>query len=210
MLTLAQLSALAPSANAAFLGPLNAACERFGITTPARLAAFLAQALHESAQCRRLRENLNYSAEALLKTFPRHFDANLADECARQPKRIANRVYANRLGNGDEASGDGWRYRGGGLFGLTFKDNYRACSLALNRNLVGNPEWIETPEGACLSAAWYWATHGFNTLADEKTEAAFLTLGRVLNGSGTRPANGEAQRLLWWSAAKKILATTNI
>jgi putative chitinase len=145
------------------------AMEEFEINTPLRIAAFLAQVAHESGNFRAVHENLNYKAEGLQKIFHKYFpDAETANEYARQPEKIANRVYANRMGNGDEASGDGWRYCGRGLIQLTGKSNYTACGEDLDVDLHENPEYLETPEGAARSAAWFWDSRDLNDLADEK------------------------------------------
>jgi putative chitinase len=145
------------------------AMEEFEINTPLRIAAFLAQVAHESGNFRAVHENLNYKAEGLQKIFHKYFpDADTANEYARQPEKIANRVYANRMGNGDEASGDGWRYCGRGLIQLTGKSNYTACGEDLGVDLHENPEYLETPEGAARSAAWFWDSRDLNDLADEK------------------------------------------
>ena len=148
---------------------LVSAMEEFEIDTPGRIAAFLAQAAHESGNFRAVHENLNYKAEGLTKIFHKYFpDMDTANEYARQPEKIANRVYSSRMGNGDEASGDGWRYCGRGLIQLTGKDNYSACGTELEVDLHENPEYLETPEGAARSAAWFWWSRDLNVLADEK------------------------------------------
>ena len=170
MLTADILRAALPAARspdiAQFAAPLAEACIEWGIDTPVRLAAFLAQIAHESGQLRILAENLNYSVEALLRVFPRHFDVSQAAAYARQPERIANRVYASRMGNGAEVSGDGWRYRGRGLIQLTGRDNYAACGKALALDLIVQPELLEQPIAAARSAAWFWHRHDLNRFAD--------------------------------------------
>jgi putative chitinase len=148
---------------------LVSAMEEFEIDTPGRIAAFLAQTAHESGNFRAVHENLNYKAEGLTKIFHKYFpDMDTANEYARQPEKIANRVYSSRMGNGDEASGDGWRYCGRGLIQLTGKDNYSACGAELEVDLHENPEYLETPEGAARSAAWFWWSRDLNVLADER------------------------------------------
>lgn len=169
-----------PSARASqWTAPLNQAMARFGIDTPERRAGFLSQVAHESALLTQLAENLNYSAEALLRVFPRHFDQTMAHAYQRNPQKIANRVYAGRMGNGDEASGDGYRFRGRGLIQVTGRDNYRACGTALNEPLLETPEILSAPGCAALSAAWFWSSHGLNELADRKDVAAMT---RRING----------------------------
>ena len=140
---------------------------RFEINTPLRKAHFLAQLAHESAGFKATTENLNYSAKALNGVFRKYFptlESALAYE--RQPERIANKVYANRMGNGDEASGDGWKYRGRGLIQLTGKSNYEAFSKAVGQDFVNNPNLVATPEWALSSACWYWKNRNINKFAD--------------------------------------------
>ncbi|CAA7615112.1 glycoside hydrolase family 19 protein [Magnetospirillum sp. SS-4] len=186
MLSVDILRAALPAARstdiARFATPLTEACAEWGIDTPLRLAAFLAQIAHESGQLRLLAENLNYSAEALLRIFPRHFDAGQAAAYARQPERIGSRVYANRMGNGDEAGGDGWRYRGRGLIQVTGHDNYAACGTALGVDLIAQPELLEQPGSAARSAGWFWHRHDLNRLADARDIA---TITRRINGGLT-------------------------
>jgi putative chitinase len=140
---------------------------KYDITTPIRQAMFLSQLAHESGNFRYVVENLNYSAEGLQKVFGKYFPtAALAQQYARKPESIANRVYANRMGNGDEKSGDGWKYRGRGLIQLTGKDNYSAFSSQAKNNALTNPELVAEPEMAAMSAGWYWATNRLNQIAD--------------------------------------------
>lgn len=153
--------------------PLDVACEAFGINTPARQAAFIGQCSHESNHFKTLEENLNYSAEALTRVWPGRFPTlESAQPYHRQPMMIANKVYADRLGNGPEASGEGWQYRGRGLIQLTGKENYRKASEALSVDLVEDPDLVATPELAALTAAWFWKTRGLNELADAGNHTA--------------------------------------
>lgn len=181
-----------------FADPLTAAFKQFDINTVKRQAAFLAQTIHESAAFTRLVENLNYSANGLVATWPSRFTPAEAEHYARKPQQIANRVYGGRMGNGDEKSGDGWLYRGRGLIQLTGKANYKAAGEALSIPLLTNPELLETPHTASLSAAWYWQKEGLNQLADSD---AFDNITRRING-GTK---GAAERKSIWEKAKKIL-----
>ena len=146
---------------------LAAAMEEFGIDTPQRIAMFLAQCAHESAYFGTTRENLNYSADGLKKIFPKYFRDRDAQEYHRQPQKIANVVYSGRMGNGDEASGDGWRFCGRGYIQLTGRSNYTACAHALNVDIINHPEYLESPEGAARSAAWFWQKNGLNKFADD-------------------------------------------
>jgi putative chitinase len=150
----------------AWLEPLNATFERFDINTPLRQACFIGQCGHESEHFRFLEENLNYKAESLMRVWPTHFNHELAQECAHSPQRIADIAYAHRMGNGGPETGDGFNYRGRGLIQLTGKNNYRTCGEAIGVDLVNNPDYVATPEGACLSAGWFWQKHGLNELAD--------------------------------------------
>lgn len=187
-----------------FVPALNRAMARWKIDSPVRQAAFLAQIGHESGQLRRLVENLNYSAEALVRTWPSRFTAQNAGAYARQPEKIANRVYGGRMGNGPEASGDGWRYRGRGLIQLTGRDNYRAAAQALGLPLLENPELLEQPEHAAQSAAWWWATHGLNELADA---GRFSDIGSIINtGQSGRVPHGAAERKALYDLAVQVLA----
>jgi putative chitinase len=150
-----------------YLPWLNMTMLERGITTPQRQAMFLSQLAHESGNFQFTSENLNYSADALRRVFGKYFPTDAeAQEYARQPERIANRVYANRMGNGDESSGDGWKYRGRGLIQLTGKDNYAAFSLEAKNNALQNPDLVAEPEMAVESAGWFWATNRLNQIAD--------------------------------------------
>jgi putative chitinase len=150
-----------------FHDPLCAAMEEFEINTPQRVAGFLAQCAHESGNFTAIRENLNYSADGLKRVFPKYFRDVDANDYNRNPEKIANRVYSNRMGNGDEDSGDGYAYRGRGLIQLTGKDNYANCSMDLEVDLIEDPSYLETPEGAARSAAWFWWKNNLNSFADK-------------------------------------------
>ena len=150
---------------------LNNNLEAAKINTAHRIAAFLAQTAHESTDYTRLSENLNYGAKGLIGTWPKRFDAATAAAYARQPEKIANKVYANRLGNSDEASGDGWKYRGRGIIQVTGKNNYGACSVAIygDARLLENPDLLSTDKDAAIkSACWYWTVNNLNLLADNQ------------------------------------------
>jgi len=163
---------------------------KYGIDTPLRQRHFLAQLLHESGGFRLVCENLNYSADGLLKTFSRYFATRaVAEQYARQPERIANRVYANRMGNGNEASGDGWRFIGRGLIQTTGKNNYRATSQALfgDDRLLEQPEMLEHPRWAVESACYFWKANNLNALADKNDiEAVTRRINGGLNGLADR------------------------
>ena len=139
----------------------------YEIDTPARVAAFLGQTAHESGGYRALRENLNYSAEGLAKLFKKYFPSvESAQPYARQPEKIANKIYANRMGNGTEASGDGFRYCGRGLIQLTGKSNYQSFADSIEESLQDVIPFLETYEGAVQSACWFWETNNLNKEAD--------------------------------------------
>ena len=196
-LSLEQLVQVFPQVDRTHLGLqldlLNAAAVEAQVCTASRWAMFLAQLGVECDSFTKFEENLNYSAAALLATWPSHFDAALAAQYARQPVRIANRAYANRHGNGDEQSGDGWRYRGRGAIGLTFFDNYSACGTFLGLDLRARPE-LASGEARFMVAAWYWRVNGCNALADLRDVPA--TTKRVNGG-----AIGLAQRQALYTAA---------
>ena len=179
--------------------PINAVIERFKLDTRARAAAFLAQVGHESGRLTRLVENLNYSAEGLVATWPKRFDTKLAAQVARKPEQIANIVYADRLGNGSQASGDGWKYRGRGLIQITGKSNYRDCGAVLGLELLSNPSLLEIPTNAAMSAGWFWSTSGLNALADA---GQFETMTRRINGG----LNGLADRKVLLARAMRVLS----
>lgn len=209
-ITLDQLATIVPYAGArgpACVAAINAASARFEINTPARMAHFIGQLAHESAQLAVTRENLNYSAQALMKTWPHRFPTLAqATGFAHMPEQIANYVYANRGGNGDMASGDGWRYRGAGWIQLTFKDNQMACAEFFGVSSdIG--EWLCSPQGAALSAAWFWSTHGCNEMADRGDVDAIsdtINLGHHTPAIGD--AIGYAERLAFTTTAKRVFA----
>ncbi|HEK0905465.1 TPA: glycoside hydrolase family 19 protein [Pseudomonas putida] len=187
-----------------FVPALNRAMLRWKIDSRLRLAAFLAQVGHESGQLRNLVENLNYSAEALVRTWPSRFTAQNAGAYARQPEKIANRVYGGRMGNGQETSGDGWRYRGRGLIQLTGRDNYRAAGQALGLPLLEQPELLEQSEHASASAAWWWSQRGLNELADA---GRIQDIGSIINtGQPGRVPHGAAERKALYDLAVKVLS----
>jgi putative chitinase len=161
----------------------NALCQilpEYEINTPERVASWLAQCAHESGYFKFLRENLNYRAESLLKTFPKYFKTlEEAKQYERQPEKIANRVYANRMGNGDEASGDGFRYLGRGLIQLTGKNNYTIFAASIDTPLEEIPEYLQTFEGAVQSACWFWEQNGLNKFADS---GDIVTMSKRING----------------------------
>lgn len=162
-------------------------------------AAFIAQIGHESGEFQSLIENLNYSAQGLRNTFPKYYGSvKAAEPHARQPAKIANYVYQNRMGNGPESSGDGWKFRGRGLIQITGRNNYTALAKYLNMTVNETIAYLETAEGAVVSAAWYWKV---NNLKAFSSPTQFTTLTKKING-GT---NGLAHRKLLYDRALKIL-----
>ena len=165
---------------------------KFQINTPLRLAHFLAQCGHESGGFRATQENLNYSAKGLNGIFKKYFPTEAsAVDYARKPQKIANKVYANRMGNGTEASGDGYKFRGRGYIQLTGKSNYTLFGKAIGEDICANPDLVSS-KYALLSAAWFWSKNGLNTIADGGTEDSVVTsVTKRVNG-GT---NGLADRI---------------
>lgn len=177
------LAGIPPTQARMFLDPLRAACDRFDIVTGPRLAGFVAQCRVESGDFVKLEENLNYRTPEVLD---RIFSAvNGRDDAARLvlagPKAIGNRVYAGRNGNGSEATGDGFRYRGRGLIQLTGRANYHDAGMELGFNYIEAPDLVATPQHACLTAAWYWHVRKLNHLADS---AQWDAITRAVNGPG--------------------------
>ena len=188
-----------------YIGQFEEVLPKYGIAdSRQRLAHFFAQILHESGCLRFDMENLNYSADALLKVFPKYFKTREeAEAYARQPQKIANRVYASRMGNGNEASGDGWKYRGRGLIQLTGKDNYAAFA-----SWVGDPRIVDDPdlvssEYAVHSAVFFWDSRKLNALADNDD---VVGLTKKING-GT---NGLAHRRELLNKANGLLAMLSL
>lgn len=152
----------------------------YDINSPQRVAAFVAQCAHESGGFKFLKENLNYRAESLVRTWPRHFpDLATAKRYERKQEMIANRAYANRMGNGDEASGDGWKFLGRGLIQLTGRNNYQAFADSIETPIDDIPEYLQTFEGAVQSACWFWETNNLNKWADL---GDIVTLTKKING----------------------------
>ena len=220
-ITAQQLLQILPNAGqvaGVFVPALNTAVNRYQIVGHKRMAAFIAQVGHESGHLTRLVENLNYSADGLANTWSsryaepdgkggyikvqmagkvRNKPNTLALSVDRKPEQIANIAYGNRMGN--TAPGDGWKYCGRGLIQITGKNNYRACGEALGLDLIAQPELLEKPQHACMSAAWLWATSGLNTLADA---GKFEAITQRVNGG----QNGAADRQALHARALKVLA----
>lgn len=158
----------------------NETFARWGIATPRQQAAFIGQCGHESGNFKVLEENLNYSAERLMKIWPKRFPTlESAQPYHRNPRKIANKVYANRMGNRDEASDDGWRFRGSGYLQLTGHDNFYHAGKALGVDFVMNPDLVRTPQYAMQTAGWFWATHKCNEVAET---GDWTRLTKIING----------------------------
>lgn len=149
-----------------FVEPLNKAMDHFEINTPQRVAMFLAQVGHESGGLNHVAENLNYRAETLTKIFPKYFRDRDPNDYAKQPEKIANLVYGGRMGNGPEDTGDGYKFRGRGLIQLTGHDNYKHFADSMGISIDEAVTYLESPEGAAMSAAWFWNSRHLNAVAD--------------------------------------------
>jgi len=183
-----------------YIDALNKALPLYQIDTAIRLSHFLAQVLHESGRLKYKEENLNYSAQALMSVFKKYFpNDEIANQYAKKPEKIANRVYASRMGNGAENSGDGWKYRGRGLIQLTGRDNYRSCGAALKLDLLKDPSLLcQNPEPIIASACWFWTSRSLNELADKDD---VLGITKKINGG----VNGLDDRKTILAAAKNAL-----
>ena len=179
--------------------PLQQTFDKYSLNTALRQAAFIGQCQHESNNFRTLEENLHYSAAGLMRVWPSRFTSDVvAQAYANNPEKIANKVYAGRMGNGDEESGDGWAYHGRGLIQLTGRDNYSACGTSLGFAYITNPELLVQPRHAALTAGWFWNKKGLNDLADI---ADYTTMTKRING-GTL---GLDDRIAKIQKAKEIL-----
>ena len=171
------------------------AMRKYNIDNPLRVSHFVSQCAHESNNFNTLQENLNYSWQGLRKTFPKYFPTDeIAKEYERKPDKIANKVYANRYGNGSEESGDGSLFKGRGYVQLTFKDNYRDCGAAIGEDLLINPRLLTAHTYASLSSAWYWNSRNLNAIADKGETIDIITqITKKING-GTHNLLDRAKR----------------
>lgn len=159
---------------------LNETFQRFNMLTPLQQASFIGQCGHECGNFKTLEENLNYKAETLMKLWKTRFPTiEIANEYARNPKKIANKVYASRMGNRDESSGDGFRFRGRGCIQLTGHANYFHAGQACGEDFVMNPDLVATPKYAAMTAGWFWDTHKLNKFADIRD---FTMMTKKING----------------------------
>lgn len=178
MLNAEKLAKLHISAD--WVDPLNETFERFGIVTHNQQAMFIGQASHESGNFKLLEENLNYKAATLMRIWPKRFPTlEKANEYSGNPRKIANSVYSSRMGNRDENSGDGWRFRGRGIFQLTGHSNVFHAGKALGVDFVKDPDLIASPKYAALTAGWFWSTHNLNSPADALD---YTKVTKIING----------------------------
>ena len=204
MITLELLAAICPNTKKTvlekYVDSLNEVAEYYDMTkNPARLASFLAQVAHESGGFNAVKEGLNYSVAGLRATFGKYFPTNeMAMNYARKPELIANRVYANRMGNGSEESGDGYKFCGRGLIQLTGRDNYTKFANDLSMSIEETVEYLQTPEGACASAGWFWDNNNLNSYCDRND---FTGLTKRINGG----INGLADRKHHFDIALNML-----
>jgi putative chitinase len=177
-MTVEELQAL--GIDAKWLQPLEDTFAKYDINTPTRQACFIGQCAHESNNFKTLEENLNYSAEGLMRTWPSRFPTlDVAQQYARNPEKIANKVYGGRAQLGNTEDGDGWKFHGRGIIQLTGRSNYTVCGQALGRPFADTPELVLEPENACLSAGWFWNKKSLNSLADI---GDIETMTRRING----------------------------
>ena len=197
MITAEQLQQLGISPE--WVDPLNDAFNRFGLDKTQEQACFLGQFSHESNHFKVLSENLNYRAETLMQLWPKRFpSAEIAASYARQPEKIANYIYANRMGNRDEKSGDGWRYRGSGICQLTGHDNFYHAGKAIGVDLVVNPDLARTVKYAAPIAGWFWQAHNCDKYANAED---YNGLTKVINGG----LFGAEQRVTFMHQAERVL-----
>jgi putative chitinase len=170
---------------------LTEAMKKFQINTALRVSHFVSQCMHESGNFKFVSENLNYSAQGLRGTFPKYFpDDATANAYARQPEKIANKVYASRMGNGDFISGDGWGFRGRGYLQCTGRNTYIALSTSIGEDLTKNPDLLATPKYASLSACWFFSKNGLNAVADKgATDDVVKQITKIINGGYTNLAD---------------------
>lgn len=199
MITQDKIKRIFPRIQTDKISGLIDAMGRFNINTPLRQAAFLAQCAHESREFMVTEENLNYSPDRLLAVFPKYFQTTEeANRCGRNPQAIANRVYANRMGNGPESSGDGYKYRGRGYIQLTGHDNYMNYAAATATDALNAPGIVSNGDGAAMSAAWFWSKNGLNDLADKED---MMTITKRINGG----LNGLQERMAYYHVARQAL-----
>jgi len=177
---------------------LNDDLSKYQVNSYLRISHYLAQVIHESGSFTFKKENLNYSADSLVKVFPGYFTADLASQYAHNPEKIANRIYSNRMGNGNEASGDGYKYFGRGFIQITGKWMYQQITNSLKIDFINHPELLENYDNAVLSSLWFWDSHKLNDLADKDD---ILTITKKINGG----VNGLSDRQIWLDKCKAVI-----
>jgi putative chitinase len=177
---------------------LNQTFEKYEINTQLRICHFMAQVIHESGSFKAVSENLNYSADGLMKIFPKYFTLELANAYARKPEMIANHVYCNRMGNGDEKSGEGFKFRGRSYMQITGKSNYLRLKESLQIDIINKPELLEQLPYSMMAAGWYWSSRLLNSYADKDN---ILAITKAING-GTI---GLDDRKLWLTKCKGVI-----
>ena len=187
-----------PKANPEYSNIIETVLRKYNIFDYDNTLCFLAQCGHESMRFTKFEENLNYSANALIRVFPKYFNSNNVNLYARKPQKIANRVYANRIGNGNEASGDGWKYHGRGAIQITGKANYQACGEFLGIDLITSPELLLESEKCIESAVWFWKA---NNLEKYSHNHDIKGLTKRINGG----YNGLDDRLMLYNQIRNIL-----
>lgn len=199
ILTPALLQATMPKAPAAWISVMADELPKHGIDTPLEVASFIAQIAHESRELTHLEENLNYSAERLMVVWPKRFTSyEIAQRYEHVPERLANYVYANRMGNGEEASGDGWRFRGRGPIQLTGRRNYAACDADIKAGLLVVPDLLLTPSVGIRSALWFWKLMNLDEVDDDRDVKVET---RRINGGET----GVVERQRYFNHCLRIL-----
>lgn len=199
-ITVQQFHRFAPRADADLVAPaLAAAATRFGITSDLHVAHWLGHMDVESAGFTRLDENLNYSADRLCAVWPRRFpNATAAHPYAHNPEGLANKAYGGRLGNGDEASGDGWRFRGSGYMQITGRDNFEKTGLLIGLDLVQHPELLRQPGPAAMASAAFWQEHNLGKLADQDdVQGETQVINGGTTGLGARIDSIKRARTIW-------------
>jgi putative chitinase len=179
---------------------LNKILPDYDINSVNRISAFLGETYVESAGYTALHENLNYQAASLCRVWPSHFTPDIADQYAHNPEKIANRAYAGRMGNGDEASGDGWKFCGRGLIQITGRSNYQAFADSVGMNLDDVPAFLQTFEGAIQSACWFWENNNLNSWADAWN---IKKISQIINGGEL----GLAERIQHCDQARQVLSS---
>ena len=199
MITVEFFKKIFPKADIAYVNELNEHLPKYKVEGKLRVCAFLAQTGIESCLYTHTVENLNYSAERLKVIFPKYFKTRDVTQYARQPQKIANVVYGGRLGNGDESTGDGFKYRGRGLIQLTGKTNYKKFADFIgDAEIMSNPDLVAQPKYALLSALWYWTACNLNRYADAED---LKGMTKAINGG----YNGLQERIDLYNRIKRAM-----